>query len=486
MGKKINIPFSVTEIVVTIVIILCSRELFFCVKQLFHVRLNNIPFVCVGTFANSGPLGGYFSVSICLLLAYCYWGSIKWLGRICAYFSMLLFVFLSITTSRAGLLSLLIGCLPIVIKNKHYRNLFLKYRYWALSLFAFVLIAAYYVKKPSADARIHIDKICLRIIKSNIGGVGNGYFAGAFGEEQASYFKEQMTKNGNDSMDWTAINQRERLIADCPDNAFNEYLDVCVENGLLIVILFIGLLSYLIILCNKNRQIWECGYLALATFALFSYPFHLRQFQILFLILIFSTIVQQPKCKTTIIRIVLITAAYITLLFTTDWNKCFFENDSIDWKRSNRWYLGGHFQYFVEDCDSISIQSAGKMLHEEQFLFNYGHSLFLVGDYSRSDSILRLGTKVSGDPMFWNIIGNSNRAMGKYREAETCYKHAFYMVPNRLYPLNLLAKLYYEEGDTIHFLKMAEMVESFKPKVESVSTETMRLEVKELKAQYCK
>lgn len=174
-------------------------------------------------------------------------------------------------------------------------------------------------------------------------------------------------------------------------------------------------------------------------------------------------------------------ATYITLSSTTDWNKCLFKNDDFEWKGSLRWYRGGYFHYFVEDCDSMSIHNAEDMLHEEQLLFNYGHSLFLIGDYNRSDSILRLGTKISSDPMFWNILGNNSLAMGNFREAEACYKHAFYMVPNRLYPLNLLAKLYYEEGDTLRFLEMAEIVESFKPKVESVSTEELRLEIRDLK-----
>lgn len=486
MGIRKKIPFTVTEIVVAIVILLCSRELFFCIKQLFHVKFSNIPFNCIGTFVNSGPLGGYFSVCISLLLAYRFWGNIKWLGKICGYFSLLLFVFLSLTTSRAGLLSLLIGCLPIVFRNKRYHNLLKKNIYWILLLFSLASITAYLIKKPSADARLHIDHICFRIIRSNIHGVGNGNFAGAFGEEQASYFEKKIASYGNDSMDWTAINQNERLIADCPNMAFNEYIDICVENGIYVAFVFIGMMIYLIIISKKNHQIWICGILALATFSLFSYPFHIRQFQILFLILFISTILQQPKCTSSIINTGLLFAAYFTLLSTTDWNKCFFENDKLDWKGSLRWYQGGYFQYFVDDCDSMSIYNSEEMLHDEQFLFDYGHSLFLVGDYSRSDSILRLGASISSDPMFWNIMGNSNLAMGNYLEAEACYKHAFYMVPNRLYPLNLLAKLYHEEGDTVRFIKMAEMVESFKPKIESLSTEKMRMEIRELETLYCK
>ena len=58
------------------------------------------------------------------------------------------------------------------------------------------------------------------------------------------------------------------------------------------------------------------------------------------------------------------------------------------------------------------------------------------------------------------------------------------MVPNRLYPLNLLAKLYHAEGDTVRFLDMADNVELFVPKVESVNTERLRSEIRELKSCY--
>lgn len=86
--------------------------------------------------------------------------------------------------------------------------------------------------------------------------------------------------------------------------------------------------------------------------------------------------------------------------------------------------------------------------------------------------------------MFWNVMGNNSLMQGKYREAEYRYKHAFYMVPNRLYPLYLMAKLYYTEGDTVRFLSMADKIESFVPKVESLQTERLRLEIRELKSEY--
>jgi tetratricopeptide (TPR) repeat protein len=129
-------------------------------------------------------------------------------------------------------------------------------------------------------------------------------------------------------------------------------------------------------------------------------------------------------------------------------------------------------------CDSY-MQKLGK---DPNFLYMYGYSLRKINQIEKSDSVLSLGTNYSSNPMFWNVMGNNSLTQGRYREAEERYKHAFYMVPNRLYPLYLLAKLYYTEGDTVRFLQMAEMVEEFIPKVESVNTESLRTEIRELKS----
>lgn len=86
--------------------------------------------------------------------------------------------------------------------------------------------------------------------------------------------------------------------------------------------------------------------------------------------------------------------------------------------------------------------------------------------------------------MIWNIMGNNSLALGHFSEAEEKYRYAFYMVPNRLYPLTLLAKLYHTEGDTVSFLDMAAKIETFKPKVESFHTEHLRREIMDIKAGY--
>ena len=79
--------------------------------------------------------------------------------------------------------------------------------------------------------------------------------------------------------------------------------------------------------------------------------------------------------------------------------------------------------------------------------------------------------------MYHNVIGNNYKALRNYREAEAAYLTAYYTLPNRLYPLYLLAKLYDEQGDRKKFADMANIVLNFTPKVESINTENLKKEI---------
>ena len=149
-------------------------------------------------------------------------------------------------------------------------------------------------------------------------------------------------------------------------------------------------------------------------------------------------------------------------------------------KQADRSYKDIHYLYSFNKYNGVTSEHEKLLPYltsNATFLFDYGKSLSASGNYEKSDSILKLGTRISSDPMFWNIMGNNSLALGRYREAEERYMHAFLMVPNRLYPLCLLTKLYYAEGDYERACKMAKMVMEFKPKVESTTTKELRNEI---------
>lgn len=475
-------PKTSTILFMLFLLLTCCYESILGIMQLCGYKYSNyFLYACIGTFKISSFLGCYLSVCCGLFFAFC----LKVRNKIIKSFFLIItgiaLIVIPATLSRTAILSLSISVFVLLISNINTRIYIQRYGVIIALVFLIIAVAAYKMKKGSADGRMFMNRISLSIMKEKrLKGVGIGNYAGEYSECQASFFREKM-QEGKDDLDWTTVNEHDRLTADCPDNAFNEYFQIGVEAGPIAMLLFVALILYAIIVSYKQGTIWCYGMIAFAVFAMFSYPLHIIRLQILFSILLAAC--ASSGASSTLTGKFIMTALFIILsillIFKIPEIKRYKQAESA-WKKAERWHTMAYYEYVVEDCTPLLED----MKYDYRFLFAYGQSLNKTGKYEKSDSILMLGTKISSDPMFWNVMGNNSLALGNYREAEECYKHAFYMVPNRLYPLTLLAKLYHTEGDTIRFLYMAEKVETFIPKVESVNTEHLRSDIAEIKADY--
>ena len=485
------------------IVVICAYESILGVFQLIGCRpSNHYLYAITGSFDNPGPYGGFLAICVSVIGAYVinnkpqadtslFYKAVFWIMSVVALFGLMI---LPSTQSRTAILALVISISLLAFGTKSIRMkikpIIRKYGIRIILVSIALGTSAYLFKKPSADGRLFMDRISIMTIWNNgLKGVGRGHFGGAYGETQARYFQNQIRENGNNDLDWTAINEHERMTAECPDNAFNEYLFIGVEYGLIVMLLFIAVIILAILISFKRRTVWCYGMTAFAVFALFSYPLHVTQFQILFPILLLACISDtRRECNKnrklldiiglSVLSILLVTLSAIQIVKLPEIRQHKWAEAA--WKKAERWYQMEYYDYVVEDCDSLLPY----MKTNQQFLFAYGQSLNKIGNYEKSDSILNLGTEISSDPMFWNVMGNNSLALGRYREAEERYKHAFYMVPNRLYPLTLLAKLYHTEGDTVRFLDMAEKVETFVPKIENANTERLRAEIREIREGY--
>ncbi|MGI6757730.1 MAG: O-antigen ligase family protein [Bacteroidaceae bacterium] len=486
----------INSLLVLVLSLYCGYETILGLYQFLGIlRFNHSIFALTGSFNNPGPYAGFLSVCISLFIAYCFMNIdmfkqkrllkvIFWLVAIDGSISIII---LSLTQSRSAMLALGFSMALLFLKTKGFREgLRFLLKKNCLVLFVCVTligIGAYFFKKPSADGRLFMDKICVKaVLENGWKGTGLGKFGGAFGRAQADYFKERIEKKGAFDLDWSVINEKERMIAGCPDNAFNEYLFIGVETGPIVMLLVIGIVTTAVVISFKRGTIWFCGMVSFSVFAFFSYPLHVMQMRMLFSIILGACLFD-GKNSSNIGIIAVASVFFMILTFLLVRKKPVFKQRkqiNSSWMQTVRWHENEYYEYVIESCEALFEY----MKHDSNFLFSYGQSLNKTGQYEKSDSILKMGTEISSDPMFWNVMGNNSLALGRYREAEGRYKHAFYMVPNRLYPLNLLAKLYHAEGDTVRFLDMADNVELFVPKVESVNTERLRSEIRELKSCY--
>lgn len=468
-----------TSIILLVVIsAICMKELFEGYSQLFmYLGKKKGQEICFGSFSNSGLYGCFLAICSSLFIACSSKTTKKYFKGPLIALSALSLLLLPITMSRGSILSFGSAMLLLTLSIKESREFMVRNRILLISIFLILGTGAYVIKKPSADGRMHMNRIGLRIIQKNdLKGVGAGYYAGIYGAEQYEYFSEKVGDKAGE-LDISTIPESIRMAADCPYYAFNEYIMVGVEYGLVAAVILIALVTLSVVISFKSGDYWCYPLLSLSVFAFFSYPFETKLFPLMFTAFLASVGKTEKNIKLNV------TFYSLMVLFSChQLSKDRYIFDIID----NRSYQDNKDIFISQPNIFVGsdILTGSETIVDQNVLFDYSQIYRMSGDYYRSDSILQLGTKISSDPMFWNVMGNNSLAQGKYREAEERYKHAFYMVPNRLYPLYLLAKLYHTEGDTARFLKMADKVETFIPKVESVNTERLRSEIREIRAGY--
>lgn len=482
------------------VLAFCAREVFLGQSQLSGNSMSNSYIYSItGSFLNPGPYGGFIAVCMSILTAYIVKnrsGFKKSTLTKLFLWVLLAVVFaaivtLPVTLSRSAMLAF--GCSMVLLAagtdsiKVAIKPILKKYGLLILLGVSVLGAGAYLFKKPSADGRLFMDRMSIRAMLNNgLKGAGIGHFGGAYGEAQADYFKSAIEKNGKESLDWSVIDEHDRITADCPDNPFNEYLFIGVEAGPIAMILFIGVVVLAIVISFRRGTVWCYGMISFAVFALFSYPLHLMQFRIMFAALLAAclsdrlTVVGDEVGKKTglVPKLAFLSSVLVSLIAVTIVRlpeiRQKRESESVRWI-AEELHKKEKYGDVVTCCDSLF-----RFYRDDyRFLFIYGQSLNKTGNYEKSDSVLKMGARISCDPMFWNVMGNNSLARGQYREAEECYKRAFYTVPNRVYPLFLLAKLYQAEGDVDAFSHVADKMQTFVPKVESDNTERLRNEIRE-------
>jgi len=470
-------------------------------RQLYgFIPSNHSLFLTTGTFFNSGPYSGYLSVIAPLSLFYCIRDSVvfnrKFAIRYLPFylrFSISLLTFVAIVLvlpagmSRAAWIAVTVGCgfviafrflqqSTIKIYLSRHRKIVVVFVSIALLLASVSAMGIYRLKKDSADGRVLIWKTSLNVIAKHPFGVGIGHFPNAFGQEQALYFALGRAST------------QEELVAGNPEYAFNEYLQICIEFG---VGAAIGLFTCFILLIytgiKRKAVAVTGGLLSLLVFASMSYPFNLLPFLVvlvLFMALILSE-KEQPidadrNTKGILLnwKIVLpvLSLSCVLVLFTSNKQRPTYEAFK-EWNDLKMFSDGS--------AGAPSLNKDYERLYpylsdQTQYLFEYAQNLSKCGEYKKSNKLLEQATRLSCDPMLYNIMGKNDQKLGNYVQAEQHFLMASHLVPNRVYPYFLLAKLYNEKNDRQQACRMANEVLTKQPKVQSTAIIEMRAEMRKL------
>lgn len=404
-----------------------------------------------GNFLNPGPYSAY--LSICSVTGLSVLANKK--NKIVLLVVILMLAVIPSTWSRAAYVSV---SLPVlwIFKEKYY-----KYRFVIWGIIVLFALAFYYLKKGSADGRLVIWTATLLSWKHYpLMGVGTGGFAHSCSEGIAEMYNNQILPSLLDS-------------AGVAENAFNIFLKILVEQGVVGLIFFVVLLvAFFKALFLSSKPLFY-GMLVLLIFSMFSYPLELLPYRIIAVMI--AAWSESCRGKTLSISCAIVFPMLISIMTII-----------------TGFYLRTEtYNRFVADKEAkvLSCQKGEDLMDDyydllsleednPQFLYDFAVALSESGRLNESNAILVNGSKVSADPMYYVLIGNNYCSSNQPDEAEKAYRKAFEVLPNRIYPLYQLMQLYSDTDKKDKAEIIAKEIVDFVPKVESPATKEIKTKAK--------
>lgn len=450
-------------------------ELVAGIYDLTNVRISEINNLSIqGTFYNSGIYIAYvvgLTPFVLLLLLNL---SSKWLARLLLFFCAGIISFLLIVTeSRASAIGMITVTLGFYLYNKRgYRSWLFK----GIPLVAFILLigGAMLFKQSSSAGRWLIWKITFQSFSSRpLFGYGPATFSKLYPQWQAKYFMHSDKQN-----------VKYQMLADVTHVAFNEYLQILAETGLVGLILFIVLILLIIKLRtdperNKLMSTFKATIFFFLIFAAFSYPFHIAPMLVIFVFSLAAITglsnenpvqLSLPRKALLVSRLMIILPSVYMINWLYKHAKAVMNWEYIDQVAVNdeRAYLKDYHKIYstLKSCSP--------------FLLNYGEVLLINRDAKNAICVLKNANEIYATEKGYILLGNAYQLNKNYEAAEQCYKTLTAMVPAHFKPKYLLVNIYMLKNDSLDAQILAKQIVDMPVKVPSDEIFQMKLEMKNL------
>lgn len=457
-----------------ILLLVSLREAYAGVLQLFQ----GAPYP-VGTMLNPNVFACLLSIT-CSIIVVLIFRLKNWLLTVPLYIVLGAFAVLMVfSRSRLSLLAVVVPAICFFSLNPRFSGFIRKHVIWIAILLILLFAVLYFLKKPSADGRLYMAKIAAKgIVHNVIWGTGTDSYAGTFGYEQYRYFSDY--SDNVDISTLVCLDKGDAEYACTPMTAFNEFLRIGVEYGLVAMLLVLYVFIRGMILLIRNGSALGYGLLSLFVISQFSYP-HCYSVYCLFLSMFIgaagsidchaNTKYKYAPLVTNVLEVSLFgMMLFLELPQMESRNKL--ENMESD---IAFFFKNQEYRVVCDYCEELPY----KELFSLNLLYEYGISLSMTGQYVKSDSVLHAGASRSSNPVFWHEIGHNHLRSGDYAKAEQSYIRSFMMVPNRMTPLFYLAQLYHHMGDNDKLERIASYSDTFKPKVPSYTTDEYHERIKQ-------
>jgi len=315
-------------------------------------------------------------------------------------------------------------------------------------------------------------------------GFGYHRFKANYLNYQAAYFSSEFSANNSEG------GNAEAIVADNSTRAFNEYLQMTTEGGIvgILIVLAIGWSFFFGASKNNGHQATsvaaKMGALAFGVFALFSYPTEILPIKLCVTICL-AYIASNQKCLHVMvfqgflpigiarrvwkaISLVMIT---ITLLLTISLNDSY--NSYKSWKQAYFTYQMGAYEASLEEYQEKYEQ----LKNNGEYLVNYGKACSMAGEHKQAIEVLMRAEQFLPNTIVYTAMGDSYKKLHKSMEAEQAYLKAAHMLPDRFYPKYLLAKLYDETNQQAKAVQTANELLLKDVKVKPMAVDEIKVEM---------
>ncbi|MEI8204443.1 MAG: O-antigen ligase family protein, partial [Bacteroidota bacterium] len=433
-----------------------------------------------------------------------------------------MFLVLPASRSRAAWLAVAVSSIYLIAiryrlysRAKDYFDTRIKQIFLLASFIVLLTITGaglYQMKKGSADGRVLIWKVSMNIIKERpVFGYGFDQFKAHYMDYQADYFEQNP-------------NSEDVLVAGDNNYAFNEPIQLMVENGLIGILLLVAIIWLVFPVQYKTRlsketkeerttnnntglslqadqipveetgQNWDllpfsrAVILSVLVFGLFSYPFQILPIKICLVVALATasglmgrkvkTYRQQTFVPQTV-RFALksfILIGSIGLFWLATERIQHIQTAYSDWKNAFDIYNIGIYN----DCLDDYKKAYPVLKTNGDFLTNYGKALSMAEKYPEAVGVLQQAAKYYPNTVVYTALGDSYKKLRQTAQAEQAYLHAWHMNPSRFYSKYLLAKLYDETGQHEKAVATAKELLGKEVKIESTAVKEIQEEMRKI------
>jgi tetratricopeptide (TPR) repeat protein len=341
-----------------------------------------------------------------------------------------------------------------------------------LLLGSLAIVLMLFIKRDSSLGRLLIYKISCNMLKDHfITGIGWGHFGVYYSNYQAAYFKA-----GH-------FTTKELLLADNVDCLYNDYLQFIIETGIaglfVLTIVLIMVIRLFVITIRKYHSvplpavlsIAMCQVLAIGTAALFRFVFIDPFFLCLLLValVIIYSYYQWGKIRWAASILPALVIVFGVMYY--HYGQYVIRHKHYHKYRQARMLAAAGYR---QEALLVYRKLYPVLKEDNAFSRDYISALIQSGDCNKAiDEIKRVLTKTS-NYIIYTQLADCCYKTGRFAEAESAYRQAVYLVPNRFTSRFNLFNYYQQTGQDAKALETGKDLLSMPVKIPSLQVSYIR------------